>query len=822
MLSRSIPLSLFLFFSLTAELTCAARPFCRVLTCSFLALVTSSPAPLRAPRPAYTAALEAAPEFAWAVAQLTDLVFDTEWDARPARKSPRFNPDGSYFNKWTHGTLVDVGLSMTGAVAASQGLPNPFDSVPAVAPSVGRLITHVAGLGDEVLDLRSEIVARMLDIGQTLAPLSSRLVDEFMPRHALTIAGHLNVALLEALSRAMNSPAPFVPEDMLFGFDVRGVIYPHGFFRPIAEAPPAPFSRTNAEHLADVRRILETEWRNPAKRDEIHQLWDATICEVEGGFLRGPFSERQMHARYGLYKWRCLLRFAVWQGKLRPCDNAASSGHNDATQCFETIVCSSAEWPIRVAAAWYDAGISDILGGTDDVASAYRKVVNAEPEYTSVALTNPSTGKVSFFEVPGFNFGLKSAVVAFNSVMELTTAVLRRIYLVVCEHFYDDLVTCEPAFAGSSGQDSVWSFHDLISFSMAVRKHIPMAPVVRYLGCFSDFTGLARFGRVYLRVCPERRAKILSVLLAVLAAGTLSSAAAARIKGKVFFISLQVFGRGGRAALQELTTRQYSRFGGDTLSEGLECALRFLCEFIPVLPPSTLHLKASERSGGYPLLVWTDAMYERIKQVPPGRSVAEFVVALDDVSGEYFYLATAVLSITVCHRWVREDGSLGVEWAHSRYDVGIEVLRQLVPGKKTYIGQLESLAGAAFYYSYDQSRLRGRQIYHWIDNLAAVAGLAKGYSGKADTARIVNSFNVRQAFLRFRVWWEWIPTHQNIADLPSRWAQDSIVPGAVVEILPGIFSSPIPFVLPPFRTWISPLEGLEQRKARGKRAGRMH
>ena len=154
------------------------------------------------------------------------------------------------------------------------------------------------------------------------------------------------------------------------------------------------------------------------------------------------------------------------------------------------------------------------------------------------------------------------------------------------------------------------------------------------------------------------------------------------------------------------------------------------------------------------------------------------------------------------------------------------MLRQLVPGKKTYIGQLESLAGAAFYYSYDQSRLRGRQIYHWIDNLAAVAGLAKGYSGKADTARIVNSFNVRQAFLRFRVWWEWIPTHQNIADLPSRWAQGSIVPGAMVEILPGIFSSPIQFVLPPFRTWLSPLEAESaqpsQRKARGKRAGRKH
>ena len=34
---------------------------------------------------------------------------------------------------------------------------------------------------------------------------------------------------------------------------------------------------------------------------------------------------------------------AVPQGKPRPCDSAAASGYNDATQCLETIVCTSAD-----------------------------------------------------------------------------------------------------------------------------------------------------------------------------------------------------------------------------------------------------------------------------------------------------------------------------------------------------------------------------------------------------------------------------------------------------------------------------------------------
>ena len=193
-------------------LTCVILVFSGLLLFVGLLAPAESVGPVRAPRPEYVAALEAAPEFAWAVSQLSELVFDSEWDPRPVQKSPRLNPDGSHFNRWTQGTLVDVSLSMVGALASSQELPNPFAAVPPVAPSLGRLISHVACLGDSVCERRAEVVARMLHIGEALVPLSSRLVDAFMPRHALTIAGHLNIALLEAASRSIRSPAPLVPE----------------------------------------------------------------------------------------------------------------------------------------------------------------------------------------------------------------------------------------------------------------------------------------------------------------------------------------------------------------------------------------------------------------------------------------------------------------------------------------------------------------------------------------------------------------------------------------------------------------------------------
>ena len=55
---------------------------------------------------------------------------------------------------------------------------------------------------------------------------------------------------------------------------------------------------------------------------------------VEPGGLRRPLRQR---------------------GKLRPCDNARASGHNDATSTFERMLCENADFPARVAVAFQAA-----------------------------------------------------------------------------------------------------------------------------------------------------------------------------------------------------------------------------------------------------------------------------------------------------------------------------------------------------------------------------------------------------------------------------------------------------------------------------------
>ena len=81
-----------------------------------------------------------------------------------------------------------------------------------------------------------------------------------------------------------------------------------------------------------------------------------------------------------------------------------------------------------------------MLGGTDDLADAYRHVPCADPRFTVVAIPNAETGEVEYFTLSGFNFGLKSAVLHFNRFPELMVAAARQIFASVCSHYYDDFV----------------------------------------------------------------------------------------------------------------------------------------------------------------------------------------------------------------------------------------------------------------------------------------------------------------------------------------------------------------------------------------------
>ena len=150
-----------------------------------------------------------------------------------------------------------------------------------------------------------------------------------------------------------------------------------------------------------------------------------------------------------------------------------------------------------------------------------------------------------------------------------------------------------------------------------------------------------------------------------------------------------------------------------------------------------------------PVLVWSDAMYEHDAATPAGGG---FVVLVPERAPE---------------------NPLGIRW---RYRViwGAEstdptFLASFVQGKRQYIGPLELAYGVAPYMSIPEE-LRDKEVIHFLDNTGAVAGLVKGYARAVDSGVVVNAFHAWNAGLQADVYFEYVRSKANIADMPSRLA----------------------------------------------------
>jgi hypothetical protein len=90
------------------------------------------------------------------------------------------------------------------------------------------------------------------------------------------------------------------------------------------------------------------------------------------------------------------------------------------------------------------------------------------------------------------------------------------------------------------------------------------------------------------------------------------------------------------------------------------------------------------------------------------------------------------------------------------------------------IGQLELLAAASVYISVPASALREQDVVHFIDNTSALYGMVKGYSPVPDSLNIIRAFHAANIALRANVWFNYVASKANVADLPSRGSLDEM------------------------------------------------
>ena len=298
-------------------------------------------------------------------------------------------------------------------------------------------------------ELRVRAERMIADVSRRLLDPLSRVMKKWQLPSAALVACDFRFATVEALGQAMRFTDTSLAECFLHGFEPVFECPDSGTWKPQEKKATEGFSREDNDAWTSKlsNRIEKLSQDVDGERAKtIWAVWDKTVAEVKKGYCMGPFSRSQLDSSvtgYGWGKWRPIGRNGVWQnGKCRCVDDAAVSGHNAATTTHETIVCSGPDFPVRAACEFAKLHGKPVMMwcGMDDLEAAYRRVPNANPGYTVVAVWNPVDKRVVYFKLPGFNFGLVSAVVSFNRLPRFCCALTRQFFGVVCEHFFDYLV----------------------------------------------------------------------------------------------------------------------------------------------------------------------------------------------------------------------------------------------------------------------------------------------------------------------------------------------------------------------------------------------
>jgi hypothetical protein len=104
--------------------------------------------------------------------------------------------------------------------------------------------------------------------------------------------------------------------------------------------------------------------------------------------------------------------------------------------------------------------------------------------------------------------------------------------------------------------------------------------------------------------------------------------------------------------------------------------------------------------------------------------------------------------------------------------------------RRTQIIPLELLAAIAAVYTFCRS-LKGREAILFIDNESVASALVSGASIAEDLQELVCFFHFLCSSLHCGVWIEWVPSHANAADEPSRSGTSPLCPCRELRIPEG-------------------------------------
>ena len=531
-------------------------------------------------------------------------------------------------------------------------------------------------------------------------------------------------------------PDAKVADEMAAGFPLCGWL-PQSDVFPAKLRPPVLHMDTLEKMSASfsARSIGATKASGDAEMDRL--LWDATMEEVQAGFLSGPYSIKELpkgavaSPRFGLLQ----------KSKLRPIDNFSASHVNSATGLMDKLQVDSIDEICAMIKAWAQRsdGHPDLVGRSYDLRKAYRQI-GISPDHLKfawISVWSPVDAEPKLFRMDSMPFGATASVGAFLRLSQALKCLGISQAALVWSSFYDDFVCVCPAAAAQQVDRMIRLFFQALGWQLSTdeSKDHAFSSKFQALGVEFDLSTMLQ-GYFTVGNTSSRKAELSGRINDILGADRLTVAEATSLRSRLLFADAQVFGRFAKAALHEI-----GRVGLDT------------CDMSPLAP--------TVRQS----LLW---LKDRVLSGPPRkidfRDSETFYLFLDgactDVAADSPWCGTSIGGVLVF-----PDGSVR------------ECFGEMLPqawmkdwgwnDQQLYIFEAEIMPYAVSLEIW-RHYLHSKCIFVFIDNEGARAAWITGFAATKAAQHMLHLGTAAEAALSAHPFFARVPTHSNLGDAPSR------------------------------------------------------
>ncbi|WP_296433265.1 hypothetical protein, partial [Yoonia sp.] len=392
---------------------------------------------------------------------------------------------------------------------AALAAASPFAAEPALSDDLDFAIRQTVKLGTGASAWRRKQLRTLKKICNTAVGINAA----FPPGQAATRLGrNVPAGTFDLLRYALQWPDTALPALFSTGAQVIGDLGHIGIYRDAAvhaSVDLAQFQASNEDWIAQVEAMPRPRGEQSAV------IWKKTAEELDLGFMSGLFTKAEMDARFGLGKWRPLVRFAVWQEgsqSWRVIDNGRSAAHNDTVVATERIHTTSTEVGLAMAQRFRKYANAPLAGGlelrssTSDMWKAFRQIPVCDEHlpYHVVAVYSEKEGVMRYGPLDGMAFGLGAAVLQFNRVPAFLLALARRFLCIPVVGFYDDYRITDIAEGRGSADATFQELLAWLAIRLDPKKHQAPAPLVVFIGSLEDSSCAGVNDEIILRPKPGR------------------------------------------------------------------------------------------------------------------------------------------------------------------------------------------------------------------------------------------------------------------------------------------------------------------------------